>query len=130
MNKGKPASMQGCGVAMAVAALLFTPLASAHAGLEKSVPGSRAVLGKSPPQIELCFNEAVELKFSSIQLLAPDGSAIAAGKLGLGDTPRCLRASLPLLQKPGVYTVKYKVLSQDGHLVDYGYTFTLQAAAE
>ena len=31
-----------------------------------------------------------------------------------------------LFRSPGAYTVKYRVLSVDGHTVDYGYTFSVK----
>ncbi len=101
--------------------------ALAHAGLVKSVPGSRAVLDHPPSQIELCFNERVELKFSTVGLTAPNGEKLALGPLSAGETePKCLRASAPELKDAGVYTVRYRVLSTDGHVVDYGFTFSYQ----
>ena len=39
----------------------------------------------------------------------------------------CLLVPLPSLANGG-YSVKYKVLSVDGHLVEYGYGFRVQAA--
>lgn len=117
--------------AIAMAALSVPWIVAAHAGLVKSIPGSRASLSHAPDQIELCFNEDVELKFSSVGLLAPDGNAVALGALTFGPTgPRCVVAPVPSsAMQPGTYTVKYKVLSQDGHVVEYGYMFTLRPAS-
>lgn len=129
MNTAKSWQFAAAG-ALGVAAMMMTELASAHAGLVKSVPGSRASLSRAPAQLELCFNEEIELKFSTVQLLAPDGAAVPVGASGFGSSKRCLAASLPALHQVGVYTVKYKVLSQDGHVVEYGYTFALRPAAE
>jgi methionine-rich copper-binding protein CopC len=99
----------------------------AHAGLVKSVPGSRAKLDRSPSQIELCFNERVELKFSTVGLTAPNGEKILLGALSLDERdPKCLRAAAPELKDAGAYTVNYRVLSSDGHVVDYGFTFSYQ----
>jgi copper resistance protein C len=99
--------------------------AAAHAALVKSVPGARAALSHSPDKLTLCFNEAVELKFSSVKVEGAAAAAIAVSELKLGDTPQCLEAGLPALAA-GVYTVRYRVLSKDGHTVDYGYQFTVQ----
>jgi methionine-rich copper-binding protein CopC len=112
---------------LALAVLLGLPgVVFAHAALVKSVPGSRAVVSRSPDRVTLCFNEAIELKFSSIKVEGAKGAAVAVGELKPGESPQCLEAGLPALTA-GVYTVRYRVLSKDGHTVDYGYQFTIQA---
>lgn len=116
-------------VAVGAVFALAPGIAAAHAGLVKSVPGSRSVLNHAPARIELCFNEEVELKFSSVKLLAPDQAMIQVGELAYGsDGPKCIVVGVPPLEKAGTYTVKYKILSQDGHVVEYGYPFNLQPA--
>lgn len=104
--------------------LLIPGLAAAHAGLVKSIPGSRAVLSRAPSDIELCFNEAVEMRFSSISLKDAANVPLLLGALQLRDDPKCIHARLPDMA-PGTYTVNYRVLSQDGHVVEYGYRFTI-----
>jgi methionine-rich copper-binding protein CopC len=102
--------------------------ALAHAALLHAVPGSRAVLGRMPENIELCFNEAVEAKFSTIGLSDAQGKAVGLGATqATAGNPKCITAAVPALT-PGSYTVKYHVLSRDGHLVDYGYRFSLAPA--
>lgn len=111
---------------LTLAVLVFTvpSVVYAHAGLVKSIPGSRALLTRSPDHIELCFNEAVELKFSSVKLQDAAKTPVQLGELKLRDDPKCVHASAPPLA-PGVYQVHYRVLSQDGHVVEYGYQFTI-----
>jgi len=108
--------------------LLLPTAASAHAGMISSEPGRRAVLSVVPKQIRLCFNENVEAAFSKVLL------EDAAGKPVMLPPPvrdaskaSCLMVPLPVLANGG-YTVKYKVLSVDGHVVEYGYSFGIQAA--
>lgn len=116
-----------------VAIVVLVSLASgsvwAHAALVRSVPGTRAVLQDSPEQIELWFNEAVEESFSTIQLLHPDKSEVDLAKPRVeASDPYRLVVDLPELTA-GRYTVRYRVLSKDGHLVEYGYQFVLEPAA-
>lgn len=95
----------------------------AHAGLVSSEPGRRAVLTAAPKEIRLCFNENVEAKFSKISLNDADGAEIPLGELKADPKqPACLTASVDSLPA-GSYTIKYRVLSVDGHVVDYGYGF-------
>jgi methionine-rich copper-binding protein CopC len=114
-------------ILLAMAVLLALPdVAFAHSALVKSVPGSRAVLTRSPDRVTLCFNEAIELKFSSIKVEDAKKAAVAVGEVKTGETPQCLEAGLPALGAGG-YTVRYRVLSKDGHTIDYGYQFTIKA---
>jgi methionine-rich copper-binding protein CopC len=99
----------------------------AHAALVHAVPGSRSVISRMPDQIVLCFNEAVEVKFSTVKLADAQERPLALGApQKAGDDPRCITAAAPAAG-PGTYTLKYHVLSRDGHLVDYGYRFTVVA---
>lgn len=114
--------------------LLFTlTLASgavaAHAAMVRSVPGTRAVLQRPPAMIELWFNEAVEESFSSITVIAPNEEEIQLSKPRVDESdPYRLAVDLPALD-PGRYTVRYRVLSKDGHLVEYGYQFVLESSS-
>lgn len=103
------------------------PSLSAHAGLVSSEPGRRAVLTVPPKSIRLCFNENVEAKFSAVTVQNQAGEAIEVGApQNDPKMPACLEAPLGALVN-GSYTVKYRVLSVDGHVVDYGYGFKLNA---
>lgn len=113
---------------LSVVVVAAMPLAAqSHAGLVKSEPGRRAVLTSAPQQIRLCFNENVEPKFSSVALTGADGKPV---ELGVPEPApqeaQCLVAKIVRAIAPGNYTVKYKVLSVDGHVVDYGFTFSVR----
>jgi len=114
--------------AAALVFLLVLPAAaSAHAGLISSEPGRRAVLSIAPKQIRLCFNENVEAGFSKVLLDDGAGKAVALPPPARDRAnSSCLIVPLPALAN-GNYTVKYKVLSVDGHIVEYGYGFRIQA---
>lgn len=101
----------------------------AHAALVKSVPGSRAVLDKMPRQVELCFNEEVDLKFSTFSISDKAGKRVPLGPTELSRDARCLSAKSGSLAK-GVYQLNYHVLSRDGHIVKYGLQFTIRANPE
>ncbi len=98
----------------------------AHAALVRSVPGSRAVLTQAPQSLELCFNEPVESKFSSITLEDAKGVAVPLGALQAGTDPKCIKAPIQTIGS-GAFTVHYRVLSRDGHVVEYGYQFSVKA---
>ncbi|MFA5938103.1 MAG: copper resistance protein CopC [Sinimarinibacterium sp.] len=122
MRRGLAALVTAC-------AMLAPATAQAHAALLKSMPGSRETLSRSPAAIVLRFNEAVEPRFSNVTLEAPDGRPVTLGTLRLsGDDPAQIEIAIPGSLSPGTYTVRYRVLSQDGHVVEYGYQFRVAPA--
>ena len=129
MMKGLPPRACRCVNGALMLMLSAMPnLALAHAGLVSSEPGRRAVLSASPKQIRLCFNESVEAGFSKVLLQDAEGKPVSVPPPARDPTKAsCLLVPLPSLAN-GSYSVKYKVLSVDGHVVEYGYGFRVQAA--
>jgi len=126
-----PRARQRTAVTVAVAILLAMSAAAwAHAALVKSAPGSRETLSKPPARIVLKFSEAVEPKFSSVRLEDADGKALPLGLLMLspGD-PTQIEIAVPQALPQGSYTVRYRVLSQDGHIVKNSYPFRVATPA-
>lgn len=122
----------GLAVALLLSAvtLLATNTAQAHAALVKSAPGSRETLSRSPAAIVLKFNERVEPRFSTVTVEQADGSAVRLGPVRLSaDDPTQIELAIPGPLAAGTYTVRYRVLSQDGHMVDYGYQFRISTPA-
>ncbi len=110
-----------------VSLLLLTPsVASAHAYLVKSVPAGRATLYSSPGKIQLWFNERLEPKYSSVSVHDLDGKRVDADNAQvLSEDPKQL--SIGVKQLPaGRYTVKFRVLSVDGHVVEQSFPFTIR----
>jgi len=95
--------------------------ASAHAHLQKASPADGSVVTTSPSRIVLNFSEAARLTAASIQK---------------GDEPRqrlkplpaaaARQISVPLPQlTPGSYSVTWRVVSEDGHVMSGTLRFTL-----
>jgi len=106
--------------------LLFPALASAHAYLIKSVPPGRATLFTSPAKIQLWFNERLEPRYSSASVLDPDGKRVDLDNAQVSsDDPKQLAIGVKQLQS-GRYTVKFRVLSVDGHVVEQSFPFTVR----
>jgi methionine-rich copper-binding protein CopC len=116
-------------IVMTLIALAVPTSAHAHAALVRSVPGSRAALTQAPQSLDLCFNEAVEVKFSSVTLEDAKGTTVPLGELQAGSDPKCIKAPIRTIGS-GVFTVHYRVLSQDGHVVEYGYQFSVKTDAK
>jgi copper resistance protein C len=115
-------------VAMAVS-LQSTP-ALAHAMLVKAEPARRASLTVTPTQVRLWFNEEVEKDYASLTVLNADKAAVTEVKPHTApDDPKAIVLPLPELAS-GKYTVKFRVLSVDGHVVDSSYDFTVKSKAQ
>lgn len=111
-----------------LAALLLRPAAAlAHAVLVKSVPAQRAALAEPPPRVELWFNERLEPAYSKASVINEAGTQVDLRDVAVSaEDPRRLAVSLPPLV-PGQYTVSFRVLSVDGHVVESKLTFTVKA---
>jgi methionine-rich copper-binding protein CopC len=106
--------------------LLVPVPASAHAYLVKSVPAARATLFASPGKIQLWFNERLEPRYSSVSVVDSDGKRVDLGNaLVSTDDPKELDVGVKPLQS-GRYTVKFRVLSVDGHVVEQSFPFTVR----
>jgi copper resistance protein C len=108
---------------------LFAPTAAfAHAYLVKSVPAGRATLFNSPGKIQLWFNERLEPKYSYASVHDPAGKRVDSDDARVAvDDPK--RLSIGVKKLPaGRYTVKFRVLSVDGHVVEQSFPFTIREA--
>jgi methionine-rich copper-binding protein CopC len=109
-------------------ALLSQPIASgAHAVLISSSPSARAVLSRAPTRVVLTFNERLEPAFSSLSVWSADGLQVDEQDVTVGpEDRRRLSVGLPRLEA-GVYTVRFRVLSVDGHVLDSSFPFTIRS---
>jgi copper resistance protein C len=106
---------------------LLPASALGHAVLVKAVPAQRAALTEPPPKVELWFNERLEPAYSRASVTNEAGAQIDLRDATVSkDDPKRLSLSLPPLG-PGRYTVRYRVLSVDGHVVGSSLTFTVKS---
>ncbi len=98
-----------------VAATLSPMQAHAHAHLDRAMPAPNSVQGQPPKEVTIWFTEALEAKFSTIEVRDAKGTAMQAGAATLvpGNTAQ-LRVPLKELA-PGTYKVIWRVLSVDTH---------------
>jgi methionine-rich copper-binding protein CopC len=111
---------------LVLAILLLPAAAGAHAVLVKSSPARRAVLASPPARVELSFNERLEPAYSTVSVWSTADARVDDGKVAVGpDDPRRLTVGVPSLP-PGRYTVKFRVLSVDGHVVEGTFPFEVR----
>jgi methionine-rich copper-binding protein CopC len=114
-------------VSLLILLLLPTSVWS-HAGLVKSVPARRAVLSKAPARVQLWFTERLEARFCHVSVWNAAEQQVDSADVRLQpEDPKLLSVGLPTLA-PGTYTVKYRVLSVDGHIVESQFSFTLRGS--
>jgi methionine-rich copper-binding protein CopC len=103
----------------------FASPASAHAELEQSTPASGATLTVAPAQVDLAFEEGVEIKLSHITVTDQAGKRVDAGSLQRvnGDN-KTLSTKLNNVGN-STYTVSWKNVSTDGHPESGTFTFVV-----
>ena len=114
------------GLLVVALVLVASAVTYAHAFLVRSSPARRAVLLRPPDRVSLWFNERLEPAFSRITVTDAAGASVQQGEAGVApDDP--VRLSVGLRPLPaGTYTVRYRVLSVDGHVVEGEFPFTLR----
>jgi copper resistance protein C len=118
----------GCALALVIL-LAFAPGTSwAHAYLVKSVPAARAVVARPPTRADLWFNERIEPAYSRVFVVDEAGRHVDLGNTQVDpDDPQKLSVGLPDLA-PCAYTVRFRVLSVDGHIVESQFSFTVRGS--
>jgi methionine-rich copper-binding protein CopC len=116
-----------CGLTLLVLLLVVPTSGWTHAYLVKSSPARRAVLSSSPARVVLWFNERLEAQFSQLSVWNNEGSQVDGSDVQVGpDDPKKISVGLPTLPA-GTYTVKFRVLSVDGHIVEAEFPFTVRS---
>ncbi len=112
---------------LAGATVLSAGPALAHAELIRMVPAEGSTVGVAPTVIQLIFDEAVQPRYDVVSVTAPDGTRVSAGAPQVAQT--VVRQPLTPLTAAGRYTVTYRLVSADGHLVSRRVGFTYRPAA-
>ena len=100
-----------------------------HSLLVRSQPGQRSTVARPPERIQMWFSERLEPAYATASVWSAAGKQVDAADAWVDQNDRTLLSmSTPNLD-PGRYTVRFRVLSVDGHVVESSYTFTVKAAA-
>lgn len=103
------------------------PFRFAHAILVKSQPEKESAISDVPEEILLTFDAGVGQEFLALAVIDEAGKRVDNHDAHLDFTDHShLRASVSKLS-PGRYTVRYRVLSADGHVVSGKYFFHVKA---
>jgi copper transport protein len=104
---------------VALGTLVFPSVALAHATLIRESPSFREESSRTPRSVSLWFDERIEALPNAIEVLDRSGVDLARQA---HVRERTLVAPLRHLPR-GPYTVRWKALSSDGHVVSGVYTF-------
>ncbi|WP_039056616.1 CopC domain-containing protein YobA [Enterobacter sp. Bisph1] len=113
---------------IALLATLFTaPAVLAHAHLKGQYPAADANVTASPQALTLNFSEGIEPQFSGITVSNSQQQIIKTGAVKRNEkdnTQMIVPLEEPLT--PGKYTVKWHVVSVDGHKTQGDYVFSVK----
>ncbi|MGC2627012.1 MAG: copper resistance CopC family protein [Candidatus Udaeobacter sp.] len=105
--------------------LLPATRVNAHAFLEHSDPPVGSKVHSAPAAVRIWFTEAIEPRFSSIQVFDSTGKQVDKKDTHLDPSNRSLlQVSLPRLG-PGSYKVVWRVLSVDTHRTNGDFAFQI-----
>jgi copper transport protein len=111
--------------AASVALLASSTLANAHAHLKESQPAEGSVINAAPASIVLKFSESAQLTALTVQ---KEGAA--EQKIAPLPTASSAQLSVPAPKlSPGKYTVSWRVVSADNHVMAGKLHFTIGDAS-
>lgn len=102
----------------------YSPRADAHAQLLETVPEAGARLTHSPEEIKLVFNEAVETGVGAIDILDSLSRKVNVQSVKTSGDRTVVTIDPPNLED-GIYTVSYRIVSEDGHPISGSYVFVV-----
>ena len=106
-----------------------TSVSALHLRLVRARPGVDSTYAGSPAAISLWFSEKVNPKTTAVTMTDKAGRVVKLGPLS-----RDTAAKAPVVAKvlqtvaPGQYTVAWRAVGRDGHVVKNKYGFTVVAA--
>jgi len=109
-------------VVFCLLAAVFPPLAHAHARLVRSRPAGGAVLARAPAAVQLLFDDDVSVGPGNEVVRNGGGPALAGRPTADG---RLLVLPLRAGLADGDYSVRWSVISNDGHIVQGVFAFAI-----
>ncbi|MFN9311108.1 copper resistance protein CopC [Gemmatimonas sp.] len=100
-----------------------------HLKLRAIFPGKDTTVTTSPEAVKLWLSELADLPATKVAVTNATGAAVPTAKLTRGatkDEPVVAKFSTPLTD--GKYTITWKAMSKDGHVVDGVSAFTVKLA--
>ena len=105
--------------------LLIPAIAYSHVGIVDCSPSQDSVVTTSPEKITVNFGGSIEPAFSKIEVFDPNGEKVSTECRFL-EEDSIIESDLLENLSPGVYKVKWKIMSLDGHAIKGEYNFTIE----
>ncbi|MHB1297732.1 MAG: copper resistance CopC family protein [Gemmatimonadaceae bacterium] len=100
-----------------------------HLRLERSFPADSSVVA-APKSVQLWFSQATELGVTRVLVRSAAGDTVATSPLRRDAAPRSpIEAPFTGTLAPGAYTVDWRTMAGDGHVVRGTFMFTVRAPA-
>lgn len=127
-SKGMRAAFGLLGLTLLAGVLAAAP--AFHFKLDRSVPEQGAET-TSPEQVQLWFSQVPQAKSTSIRLIDSSGEPVETGDV-VQDTEDGKHQSIQVLGElaPGAYTVAWRSMASDGHVVRDDFSFTVLAETQ
>jgi copper resistance protein C len=107
--------------------LIPATLANAHSVLEKATPMDGAQVEETIKTMELTFNTKIE-NGSTLYLVKDNEGKIEPASINLSDNT--LKATFSENLTAGTYQVNWKILGEDGHIIENQYSFSINDQKE
>lgn len=117
--------MKTSSVLVAAALLSLTAIAQAHTHLKEATPADKSVVNTAPTNLVLKFSESAKV---TALTLHKDGEADQKLTASPDTASAQVTAALPKLS-PGKYSVDWRVVSDDGHIMSGKLSFTFDPKA-
>ena len=111
--------------ALGALALLLPGAWALHLRLVKSTPRDGEIVTLIPNEIRLWFSQKPEVGLTTVKLLREDSTVVDLGKVSRTDDSLSVKAPLEAGLVPGTYSVSWRTVSKDGHVVRGSYHFTM-----
>jgi methionine-rich copper-binding protein CopC len=98
----------------------------AHAIMVKSQPAEGAVLTESPKQIDVWFNDKVGSEYKALAVIDSAGKRVDNKDVTQETFDQSHLYSTLQSLLPGTYTVRYRVVSIDTHIVTGKFQFSIK----
>jgi copper resistance protein C len=110
---------------VAVALLALTAVAQAHTHLKEATPADKSVVNTAPTNLVLEFSEAAKVTALTLHKQGEADQKLTASPATASAE---VTAALPKLS-PGQYSVEWRVVSDDGHIMSGKLSFTFDPKA-
>jgi methionine-rich copper-binding protein CopC len=111
---------------IASAALASAQLAQAHAYPQHQVPAAGATVSTSQNEVSIEFDDGLEPAFSSIAVTDAQGKPVTSAKSVVDSADKKHMSVALNALTPGVYSVAWVAVAEDGHRTQGHYSFTVK----